>query len=303
VTDGLDNEQSSEPYAPADVWGAPPSPDPDDGVQQRRRAIVILSVVATLVIVAGALAAVLVANSGGSSPASSSGSPAGGSVAAPSDVLTALTTVSPSIAEQVGSGLSAVSTQPISGAPHLLTAGKPTVLFVGGQFCPFCAAERWSILQALSRFGTFSGIAEIRSSEDDLPTFDFSHATFSSKYVAFTPVESEGQQHEPLQHLSGTQEAIFEKYSHGGAFPFLYFNGELAQAGAGYNPEVLAGQDQQQVAAQLNDVASPVTQSIVGEGNTLTAAVCSITANQPASVCQTSVISGLESKITGTVNG
>ncbi len=34
--------------------------------------------------------------------------------------------------------------------------GKPEVLFVGAEFCPFCAAERWPLIVALSRFGHFS---------------------------------------------------------------------------------------------------------------------------------------------------
>lgn len=32
---------------------------------------------------------------------------------------------------------------------------KPYFLYVGGQFCPFCAAERWSMVKALSNFGTW----------------------------------------------------------------------------------------------------------------------------------------------------
>src|SRR5438270_1263439 len=31
---------------------------------------------------------------------------------------------------------------------------KPVFLFVGAQYCPFCAAERWAVVKALSRFGT-----------------------------------------------------------------------------------------------------------------------------------------------------
>ena len=42
---------------------------------------------------------------------------------------------------------------------RLLTAdGKPLVLYVGAEYCPYCAAERCAMVQALSRFGTFSNL-------------------------------------------------------------------------------------------------------------------------------------------------
>jgi hypothetical protein len=300
IDDGTD-EPAEDPFAG--------SPGEDaERAAQRRRAVVILSAVVAVVLVAAVVAAVAVIEKGGSSTNATVGSSSvpgksGASLpaAASASVISAITSVPASINQQVGSGESAVAVKPVSG-PAMITAGKPTVLFVGGLFCPFCAAERWSIVQALSRFGSFTGLGQARSSEDDIATFDFTAATFASKYVAFTPVESEGQNHEALQRLTNNQRAVFTKYSMGGSFPFLYFNGRFAQAGAGYNPELLLGQDQQQVAAQLSNPNSPVTQSIVGEGNSLTAAICGITNNQPGPVCDTSVISGLESKISGTVN-
>jgi hypothetical protein len=33
------------------------------------------------------------------------------------------------------------------------------VFFLGAQFCPFCAAERWALVGALERFGTLTGYA------------------------------------------------------------------------------------------------------------------------------------------------
>ena len=35
--------------------------------------------------------------------------------------------------------------------PRLLTnsAGKPEIVFVGAEYCPYCAAERWPIVMAL----------------------------------------------------------------------------------------------------------------------------------------------------------
>ena len=38
----------------------------------------------------------------------------------------------------------------------LTSNGKPEILYIGAEFCPYCAAERWAIAVALSRFGTLS---------------------------------------------------------------------------------------------------------------------------------------------------
>ena len=43
----------------------------------------------------------------------------------------------------------------ISGAP-LTQDSKPEMLYIGAEFCPYCAALRWSMAVALSRFGSFT---------------------------------------------------------------------------------------------------------------------------------------------------
>jgi len=38
--------------------------------------------------------------------------------------------------------------------PILRIGGKPAIVFVSEESCPFCAAERWPLAVALSHFGT-----------------------------------------------------------------------------------------------------------------------------------------------------
>ncbi len=38
----------------------------------------------------------------------------------------------------------------------LTSDGKPDLLYIGAEFCPVCATERWAMYVALSKFGTFS---------------------------------------------------------------------------------------------------------------------------------------------------
>src|SRR4051812_39000218 len=70
-----------------------------------------------------------------------------------------------SVAQVPQSTLAAVGVRAVTGWPKRiadapLTQGeKPLILYVGAEYCPFCAAERWSLVQALSRFGTFHDLA------------------------------------------------------------------------------------------------------------------------------------------------
>jgi len=76
-----------------------------------------------------------------------------------------------------------------------LIQGQAWTLFVGGQFCPFCASMRWPFVKALSRFGTFTGLGEMHSQlgadgfNFSIPSYDFVHATYSSPYVTLRMVE------------------------------------------------------------------------------------------------------------------
>ncbi len=38
---------------------------------------------------------------------------------------------------------------------------------MGAEYCPFCAAQRWAMVNAFSRFGTFTGLTTTHSSSTD----------------------------------------------------------------------------------------------------------------------------------------
>jgi hypothetical protein len=96
---------------------------------------------------------------------------------------------------------------------------------------PYCAAERWAITAAVSRFGTLSGLHFIHSSPSDAypstPTLTFCKSSYTSKYLAFAPVEWYGEsrpQHALRARLPATansaEAALFKRYS-GGSVPFV----------------------------------------------------------------------------------
>jgi len=205
-------------------------------------------------------------------------------------VIAEVTTPSATVASAVGSGGLANPLKPAAGLPPLQdAAGRPQVLYIGAEYCPFCAAERWSIVYALARFGSFRGLLLSSSSSSDAypntPTLSFRTSTYQSSLVGFAPVEVADRQGNALETISSSQQALLKKLDPLGSIPFLDIGNRYYQVGAGFTPDVLSGLSWDQIGAQLSDPSSSVTKAIVGNAGYLTAAICRLTANQPAATC------------------
>jgi hypothetical protein len=258
-----------------------------------------------LIVVALVALVVIKATGGSSSPAAASKMAAGsgstvsnaGTAPLASGVLTDVSSVSSATRSAIGEPSGTVN--PAStGAKTTLTAsnGKPEILFIGAEFCPYCAAERWSVVEALSRFGTFSGLTATHSSSSDIypdtKTFSFYGATYSSTNLDFTSVELEtnqpsGSSYTSLQTPTAAQTALLSKYdkapytSQPGSIPFLDIANKYVSVGAGYSPQVLQGLSMQQIAAQLNNPKSTVAIAVDGEANRIVAAITAATGVRP----------------------
>jgi hypothetical protein len=224
----------------------------------------------------------------------SGGSPAVTSAPAPAALVEAVTKLPPSVLDTVGAGSARNGLKAVS-APALAADGKPLVLYVGGEFCPFCAAERWPMVVALSRFGTFDGLKLTASSSTDVypntASFSFNGATYTSPYLTFQCVEQFSNRraangYEPLQSLTSEQKQIVSTYNPNGGIPFVDFGGKYTLSGATYDPSTLSGLDAQAIAALLPQTSTPQAQAIDGSANLLTAAICKVTNGQPGEVCQ-----------------
>jgi len=229
----------------------------------------------------------------------------GGSVPAPkaasTSVVSEVTNVSPSTLAAVGSGSSQVQNPltPIKNGPPLVgSTGHPEVFYEGAEYCPYCAAERWGIIAALSRFGTFYNLSQITSSSTDAypstQTFSFYKSTYTSQYVDFLPLEVESQQGTALQVPTPAQQQIINTYNKGGSFPFVDVANKYTVIGASYDPQLLQGLDAQTIADSLSNPNSPIAQAILGTANYLTAAICESTNQQPASVCGAAPIPAIQ---------
>jgi Domain of unknown function (DUF929) len=225
-----------------------------------------------------------------------------------SSIIKDITGVSTATLDAVGAGTTYPKVIiPVTGT-KLTSDGKPEVLYIGAEYCPYCATERWAMAVALSRFGTFSGLHGIHSSSSDVypntPTLTFYKSTYTSPYVTFTPVETETVSKATLQQTTAAQSAILAKYDappyvsaqEEGSIPFVDFGNKYMISGASYNPQVLSGKTWAQVAAALNDPSSAIAKGVDGAANQITAAICKLTNNQPATAC-TPAVQSLEAKI------
>jgi hypothetical protein len=243
---------------------------------------------------------------------SSSNGPTGTALAS---VVTDTTSVPASTLDAVGAG-SGVTNIPKAVTGSLLTSGgKPEMLYMGAEYCPYCAAERWAMVVALSRFGSFSGLATVHSAATDgsgqaevypnTPTWTFVHATYASKYLTFTPVEEQTNipdsstgGYTQLQTPTSAEQALLSKYDAAsqGAIPFVDFGNKYMLSGASYSPQILQGKSWSQIASALKTPSSPIAQAVDGTANYITAAICKLTNNQPASAC-TPAVQKLEAKL------
>lgn len=264
-----------------------------------------IGAVAVVVVVVVAIIAFKVIGGGGGGASGSNGIQPPTVTTASATVLHNVESVPASVQNAVGAwqsvgaqGLTAPAVKSGQPALKLGSSSLPAALYVGGEFCPYCAATRWSLLMAFSKFGTFSGVQETTSSPWDVypstPTFTFAHTSYTSQYVHFVPKEYLGQDttgvntHGVLQPLTKQEQRVYTKYDTVNGqtgVPFVDIDNKVMITGAPIDPQLLAGMTQQQVASTLSNPSSNVTKAIVGTANALIAGVCNVDGQQPATVC------------------
>jgi thiol-disulfide isomerase/thioredoxin len=191
-----------------------------------------------------------------------------------------------------------------SGEP-LLDGGKPLVFFMGAEWCPFCASERWALVEATSRFGRWSGLRELqsRSGQDFFPslsTYDLAGATYTSEYLSLRHKEVATVDGEPLQQLGSFEERLVDGYDTLGSVPFLFAAGRPGRytVELAYSPNLLVGESfaslREAVAA---GAPTPAVEAIGGEADAITALICELDGRQPASVCAKGSIPALEREL------
>jgi thiol-disulfide isomerase/thioredoxin len=291
------------------------------GTRRKRSTALTAAIFGAVLVVAAILIIVLVSVTGNKT---SSGPKGFGMKVAPASVVKAISNVSSATFAQAGTTISSTA-GPYTGVittlkkqSELTSGGKPEIVYVGSNWCPYCAATRWPLAIALARFGAFKNLritASGRATGESYPgtsTLSFYKTTYTSRYISFltdetctdivsssTSASVEGcNGYLPLEPLKGEAETIFAKYDYPpyvsstdqGTIPFLDFANVYLEDGAFMGPSILTDFSQLEIAQSLDNPNASPAQTMLSGANYYTAVICKLTHNQPASVCKMPVV-------------
>ncbi len=179
--------------------------------------------------------------------------------------------------------------------------GKLYVFFMGAEYCPYSAAERWSIVRALQKFGQWDGLKQTMSAARDepflnLPTYDFTKATYNSPNIEFASREIKDREFKPLQKLLKTEEKLVRKFDQGKETPFLFIGGRFVQVGSGFTPKIFIGHTFRQTETELRKIESEIRKTIDDEANIISALMC--IAGLPPELCKETAVAELVAQAT-----
>src|SRR5258708_4257872 len=145
-------------------------------------------------------------------------------------VIKTITSINQATLSQVGTGGVQNLMKPVkNGTPLVGPNGKPEVFYYGAEYCPYCAAQRWAVIVALSRFGTFGNLSQLTSSESSVPTYTFHSSAYTSQYVDFVAIEGQDNSQNTLENPTAAQVQLVTTYdappytssSSAGSIPFI----------------------------------------------------------------------------------
>ncbi|WP_154562582.1 DUF929 family protein [Cutibacterium porci] len=197
-----------------------------------------------------------------------------------------LVSLDPSLYDKIGKGQAQYVAEdtgnPIGGS------GQASLLYVGAEFCPYCAMERLSLTAALSRFGKFDGLSDSVSSSREkdmasIPTVTYRNSTYSSKYVRFSPVELQDSDGNKISDLTSEQRKVFQKYDPKGYIPFLYWGDSVTEIPA--QIQSLSNKTSSDAMGLIKNPDTDESKKVIGGANLMSAEICKRNGGRPASVC------------------
>ena len=233
---------------------------------------------------------------------------------APADVVAAVTNVSAEQFEAVGEGDARTLPIPVRARLALDPTGRVLITYVGAEWCAMCAAERWPLIVALSRFGQFSNLRVTDSVADDaypsIPTFSFYGAQYRSGLIDFASVELQSNERQAghfrqLQPPSEAQQQFMRTYdappyvaaASTGALPFIDVANQYVISGASFDAGLLADGSLGSIASSLSTGSSAPAKAVFGSADVLTAAICAATQDRPTTVCEQPSVNRIEAAL------
>lgn len=288
---------------------------------KRRSNRVTFIAVGVVVLIVAVFVVINLTSSTKPSPASTASGVTSGQaplVASLTEMVDPVTSIPASVFNSVGVYGQALPATVTKDQTALTSGSLPQMLYVGAEYCPFCAMTRWAMVAALSRFGTFSKLKLTSSANDDgdIPTFSFLGSTYTSKYLVFTPYEELDRDQNPLQTVPADVQALYTKYdgnsetdtasvfNPGGSpgIPFLDTANRIVSSGApgflgpvqdalqGGGPASTPAAAAAVIATAMHDPSTAEASALgvkylIAFANYMTAGICFVDGGKPTSVC------------------
>jgi thiol-disulfide isomerase/thioredoxin len=265
--------------------------------KERQQKQLITAAVAVVVVIIAAVIGLAIASQPDKAPASAN--------SAADTAVTKLGSIPASAFDTAGkpSASSNSIPQKLEGGTVLKNGDKPEVVYVGAEYCPYCATERWSLVAALERFGNFSGLTTTRSADNDgnIPTVSFKDAKYTSDYISFRPVETQDRNGQPLEQIPADIEPLFKKYDappfvdaqSQGSIPWTFY-GTHQTVGSGVPIQNFVSLSDNNawttIVEQMLTGKGDLGQPIMANANAITAQICTLTGNKPSDVCSSSAV-------------
>ena len=187
-----------------------------------------------------------------------------------------------------------------SGTPFT-SGGKPIIVYIGADYCPYCAFQRWPLILSLMRFGNFSGLKYMQSTPTDVfpntATFTFVGSRYSSSYIVFQPYEQEDRSGNPLQTVPSNYSTVFTSSQFGGAYPFIDVANKYVVSGAFFFPGLFDNLNWTQIVGYLGS-NTQIAAQVESSANVLTALICHVTNGNPSKVCDSSSVTPYSTSLT-----
>jgi hypothetical protein len=186
-------------------------------------------------------------------------------------------------------------------APPLSSGGRPEIMFICAEYWSKCAAERWALVMALSKFGTFTTLKGTTSSaagaSPKTPTFSFYGAAYSSRYLTLVTDELEtntdvgGGEYPLLQPPTIQEMTMMTAWDRAPyttiktSLPFAYIGGKFLLTTSQYDASAISQMSFQAAASVMTSGKSTVSKQVEAAAGYLVGDFCAVTHGQPAPVC------------------
>jgi len=209
------------------------------------------------------------------------------------------------VLEQVGLAAGVSGPYVLKDKPALTERGKPVVMYIGADFCPYCATARWTLEIALAKFGTLADGPAVSSSPSDVypntASLGLHGSHYTSSYFSWEAADGVGSGFPSRANMTQQELSTYKTYdqapytSYAGSIPFIDIDNRYLVLGSNASIGPLQGLSAAEITKDLREPSSRVARAMDGAADYAIAALCSIAGNSSAAICSSHFVARAES--------